>query len=163
MKSRVDKRIRTLNELPLFLSIIVVLEYLFLSLPNIALTPLLFAVYFTNRSYKESTTLVSLYIILEVVQWGFGIWVLPMWLGWLLWIVLVKQVKFIPLYIKSVPFAYLYGLIFMPFSVIFYGINWWAYIVADFPFATMMAIGNILTLSLLFEHLSKFHKEYGVE
>lgn len=161
MESKVDRRIRILSELPLFLAIIVSLEYLFLSLPNVAFTPLLFAIYFANRSYKESTALVSLYIILEIVQWGFGVWVVPMWLGWLLWIVLVKQVKFIPVYIKGAIFAYLYGLIFMPFTVIVYGVNWWSYIVADFPFATTMAISNLLTLSLLFSRLSKFYGEYN--
>jgi len=160
MESRTDKRIRTLTELPLFLAIIVSLEYLFLFLPNIAFTPLLFAIYFANRSYKESITLVSLYILLEVVQWGLGIWVAPMWLGWILWIVLVKQIKFVPVYIKGFLFAYLYGLIFMPFTVIVYKVNWWSYIVADFPFASTMAIGNILTLALLFDRLSKFYGEY---
>lgn len=160
MGSKVDKRLRTLNELPIFLAIIVVLEYLFLSLPNIALTPLLFAIYFANRSYKESVLLVSLYIILEVVQWGIGLWVMPMWLGWLLWVVLVKELKGLPVYIKGVPFAYLYGLMFMPLTVIVYGVDWWAYIVADFPFATTMAIGNLLSLSLLFERLNKFYKEF---
>lgn len=152
-------KLRTLNELPLFASILVVLEYLFLSLPNISLTPLIFAVYFSARSYRQSMYLITIYMLVEIVQWGFGLWILPMWLGWILWAVIVKSVK-LPVYISGVFFAYLYGLLFMPLTVMVYGVDWWGYLVADFPFATSMAIGNLLTLSLLYEKLSKFLTNY---
>lgn len=98
-------------------------------------------------------------MLVEIVQWGFGLWILPMWLGWILWAVIVKSVK-LPVYISGVFFAYLYGLLFMPLTVMVYGVDWWGYLVADFPFATSMAIGNLLTLSLLYEKLSKFLTNY---
>lgn len=159
----ISQKIRTLNEIPLYAAIIVTLEFLFLSLPNVSFTPLLFAIYFANRSYKESILLVTVYMLVEVLQWGISLWVLPMFLGWLLLAVLIKQFKAIPAYIKSVPFAYLYGMLFMPLTVIVYGVDWWGYLIADFPYATTMAVSNLLTFVILFDRLSKFFATYNIE
>jgi len=162
MQKTISQKIRTLNEIPLFAAIIVTLEFLFLVLPNISLTPLIFAVYFANRSYKHSVMLITVYMGVEVLQWGISLWVAPMFLGWLLLAVLIKQFKAVPAYIKSFFFAYLYGAMFMPLTVIVYKVDWWGYLVADFPFATTMAITNILTFVLLFDRLSKFFATYNI-
>lgn len=148
-------KIRTLNEIPLFVAIIVTLEFLLGILPNVSLTPLLFAVYFSARNFKQSFYLVSIYMILEMVMWGFGLWVLPMWLGWTLWIIMVKSNLPISLATKGVFFATLYGLMFLPLTVIVYGIDPWAYIVADIPFQINMMASNVITLTLFFIPLKK--------
>lgn len=155
------KRLKTLNEVPLYTAIIVVLEYLFLSLPNISLTPLLFAVYFSARSYRQSMYVITIYMLVEILQWGVNLWVVPMWLGWILWLVMVKKCNFgIWLPVTGAIFAYLYGALFMPLTVIVYGVDWWGYLIADFPYATAMAIGNVLTLSLLHKRLTKLLTSY---
>ena len=93
-------------------------------------------------------------MLVEILQWGFSLWVAPMWIGWVLWAVLVKTTNlYLP--IKGIVFAYLYGLLFMPLTVIVYGVDPIAYMIADFPFATTMAIGNALTLMILYKPLTK--------
>lgn len=153
-----SKKLRTLIEIPLYAVAIVVLENLFLALPNISLTPLMFAVYFKTRPYGVSFYVVFVYMSLQVLQWGVGLWVLPMFIGWLLWLIIVKRLKWMPIEIKGIVFAVLYGLTFLPLTVIVYGIDPWAYIVADIPFQINMAIGNTITLALLFKRLTKLMK-----
>lgn len=153
------KRLKTLNEVPLYTAIIVVLEFLFLSLPNISLTPLLFAVYFKARSYRQSMYVITIYMLIEILQWGYSLWVIPMWVGWIVWLVMVKRLR-LWLPVSGALFAYIYGALFMPLTVIVYGVDWWGYLVADFPFATTMAIGNVLTLSLLHPRLTKLLTSY---
>lgn len=68
---------------------------------------------------------------------------------------MVKHLKWMPVEIKGIAFAVLYGLTFLPLTVIVYGIDPWAYIVADIPFQINMAIGNFISLLLLFERLTK--------
>ena len=128
-------------------------------LPNISLTPLLFAVYFSARTKKQSLYLVSIYMILQMVMWGVGLWVLPMWLGWILWILMVKSNLPISIATKGVFFATVYGLTFLPLTVIVYGIDPWAYIVADIPFQINMMASNVITLTLFFNPLKKLLTE----
>lgn len=150
-----SKKLRNLIEIPLYAVIIVVLENLFMALPNVSLTPLMFAVYFATRPYKSSAYVVFIYMALQVLQWGIGLWVLPMSIGWLLWLVLVKRINWLPIEIKGIVFASLYGFTFLPLTVLVYGIDPWAYIVADIPFQINMAIGNFISLALLFKRLTK--------
>ena len=153
--STTSTKIRTLNEIPLFVAIIVTLEFLLGFLPNISFTPLLFAVYFSTRTGKQSFYLLSIYMLLEIAMWGVGLWVIPMWLGWTLWIVMVKSNLPISIATKGVFFATLYGLMFMPLTVIVYGIDPWAYITADIPFQINMMVSNVLTLTLFYIPLKK--------
>jgi len=156
------KKIRTLNELPLFVAIIFVTEQLLGFLPNVSLTPLLFAVYFSARPLKQSFYLVSIYMLLEISVWGLGLWVAPMWLGWLIWALMVKrQWLDISIATKGVFFAIIYGLMFMPLSVLVYGIDPVAYIVADIPFQISMMVSNIITLTLLYIPLKKVLTYYS--
>jgi len=153
-------KIKEILEIPLFISIIVVLEALFLVLPNVSLTPLLLAVYFSLRSYRKSFYLVIVYMAIEILQWGLGLWVLPMFLGWLIWSVVVKTGdKYLPY--KGFVFAFIYGLAFMPLTVIVYNIDPWAYLVADFPFSLTLAVSNFVTLLWLYQPIKRLVKNYG--
>lgn len=157
--STTSTKIRTLNEIPLFVAIIVTLEFLLGFLPNVSFTPLLFAVYFSTRTSKQSLYLVSIYMMLEIALWGVGLWVLPMWLGWILWILMVKSNLPISIATKGVFFATLYGLMFLPLTVLVYGIDPWAYIVADIPFQVNMMASNVVTLTLFYIPLKKLLTE----
>ena len=97
-------------------------------------------------------------MIVEILQWGFGLWNLPMFLGWTLWMVMVKEIK-LPIPFLGFTFGYLYGIMFMPLTVIVYNVDWWAYLVADFPYATTMAVSNTITLMFLHKVLTKFLTE----
>lgn len=147
-------KIRTLNELPLFAAIIVTLEYLMAFLPNISLTPLLLAVYFSARSYKQSFYLVSIYLILDIISTPTPLIYIPaMWIGWTFWIVIVKSKIPISIEVKGVFFGSLYGFVFLPFNVFVTDIQPWVYILADIPFQIIMMASNLLTLTLFFNSL----------
>ena len=57
--------------------------------------------------------------------------------------------------IKSIGFAFVYGWVFMPLTVIVYGIDPVAYLIADIPFQINMAISNVLTIGLIYPALDK--------
>jgi hypothetical protein len=101
-------------------------------------------------------------MLLEIAIWGLGLWVTPMWLGWLVWALMVKS-KWLDISIatKGVFFAVIYGLMFMPLTVIVYGIDPWAYIVADIPFQISMMSSNIVTLTLFYIPLKKLLTYYS--
>jgi hypothetical protein len=162
--STTSQKIRTLNEIPLFVAIIFVAEQLLGFLPNISLTPLLFAVYFSARPLRQSFYLVSIYMLLEIAIWGLGLWVAPMWLGWFVWVLMVKSKLDISIATKGVFFAVIYGIMFMPLTVIVYGIDPWAYLIADIPFQISMMASNIVTLTFLYIPLQKaltYYSDYG--
>jgi hypothetical protein len=101
-------------------------------------------------------------MLLEISVWGLGLWVAPMWLGWLIWALMVKrQWLDISIATKGVFFAIIYGLMFMPLSVLVYGIDPVAYIVADIPFQISMMVSNIITLTLLYIPLKKVLTYYS--
>jgi len=162
--STTSQKIRTLNEIPLFVAIIFVTEQLLGFLPNVSLTPLLFAVYFSARPLRQSLYLVSIYMLLEIAIWGVGLWVAPMWLGWFVWALMVKsQWLDISIATKGVFFAIIYGIMFMPLTVLVYGIDPVAYLIADIPFQISMMASNIVTLTLLYIPLKKvltYYSEY---
>lgn len=98
-------------------------------------------------------------MILQIVMWGIGLWVLPMWIGWILWVLMVKSKLPISLATKGVFFAVVYGLTFLPLTVLVYGIDPWAYIIADIPFQINMMASNVITLTLFFNFLKKLLTE----
>lgn len=145
----------------LYGSIIVTLELLTSSLPNVSLTPLLFAVYF--KTQPRSFILIATYIGLQVMVWGFGFYLISMAVGWLLLYVLVQWVdNDLWMVVWSVPFAFVYGWVFMPLTVVLYGIDPVAYVIADIPFQIAMAMSNVLTFAILYTPLKKLLEgEYG--
>ena len=146
-------------EIAMFLTILIVLEYLMAFLPNISLTPLIFAVFFFNRTIAKSTVLIFTYIIMQGLIWGFSIYLIPMFLGWTIWMWFVKNMTdYGDIMIFSIMFGFIYGWVFMPFSVFLYGINMGAYLVADFPFQVTMALSTVFTMMLLFTRLSTVFK-----
>lgn len=145
----------------LYASIIMTLELLTSSLPNVSLTPLLFAVYF--KTQPRSFILIAVYIGLQMLVWGFGFYLISMAVGWLLLYGLVHLVNNdLWMVVLSVPFAFIYGWVFMPLSVVLYGIDPVAYLIADIPYQIVMAMSNVLTFAILYTPLKKLLEgEYG--
>lgn len=135
----------------MFLTVIITLELLTSALPNISLTPLIFALYFTR--YPNGVLLIIGYIILQGLIWGVGLYLISMFFGWVIWYLMSENGK--NLTFKSIGFAFLYGWVFLPLTVIVYGINPVAYLVADIPFQINMAISNVLTIGLIYPILNK--------
>ena len=142
---------KQLTLLAFFLTIIITLELSMSFLPNISLTPLIFALYFTR--YPSGVLLIIGYIILQGIIWGVGLYLISMTVGWVIWWVSSKNGK--NLTIKSIGFAFVYGWVFMPLTVIVYGIDPVAYLIADIPFQINMAISNVLTIGLIYPALDK--------
>lgn len=148
--------IRRLLEISFFVTIITVSEMYLSFLPNISTTTVLFAVYFANRKIYESTVLIISYILLQGVIWSFGFYLISMTVGWFIWLLLVKLVdNFWDLLLVGVLFGSIYGIVFMPLTVLIYGIDPWAYLIADIPFQINMIISNVLTITILFSVLDK--------
>ena len=144
----------------LYATIAFVLEIISGVLPNVALTPVLFAAYF--KTGKHPILLIATFLILELLQYGFGFWLFGMMLGYFIWYVIVKLSDGFATVMLSVPFAYLYGLAFLPLTWFIYRIDPIAYIIADFPFATMMAMSNLITMAVLYKPLTRLlGGEYG--
>jgi hypothetical protein len=135
----------------MFLTIIITTEVFMSFLPNISLTPLFFALYFTR--YSNGLLLILGYIILQGIIWGVGLYLVSMTVGWVIWWLLSKNGN--NLMIKSIGFAFVYGWVFMPLTVIVYGIDPIAYLIADIPFQINMAASNVLTIGLLYPPIKK--------
>ena len=144
----------------LYAVIVFVLEILTGVIPNVALTPVLLAAYF--KTGKHPILLIAIVFILEMLQYGFGLWLVGMSLGYLIWYIIVKLSDGFTTVVLSVPFAYIYGLAFLPLTWAVYRIDPIAYIIADFPFATVMAMSNLITMAVLYKPLTRLlGGEYG--
>jgi energy-coupling factor transport system substrate-specific component len=143
--------VKQITLLSTFLTIIITTEVFMSFLPNISLTPLFFALYFTR--YPYGLLLIVGYIILQGIIWGVGLYLISMTIGWVIWWVSSKNGK--NLTIKSILFAFVYGWVFMPLTVIVYGIDPVAYLMADIPFQINMAISNVLTIGFIYPALDK--------
>ena len=143
--------VKQITLLSMFLTIIITTEVFMSFLPNISLTPLFFALYFTR--YSNGLLLILGYIILQGIIWGVGLYLVSMTVGWVIWWVSSKNGK--NLMIKSIGFAFVYGWVFMPLTVIVYGIDPIAYLIADIPFQINMAASNVLTIGLLYPPIKK--------
>ena len=151
---------RDLIFVALYAVIVFVLEILTGVIPNVALTPVLFAAYFNTG--KHPLILIATFFILELLQYGFGLWLFGMAVGYLIWYAIVKLSDGFVTVVLSVPFAYLYGLAFLPLTWFVYRIDPITYIVADFPFATLMAMSNLITMAVLYKPLTRLLRgDYG--
>jgi hypothetical protein len=148
-------RLKQTIYLAMFLTIITTLEIMMSYLPNISLTPLIFALYFTN--YRNGLLLISGYIILQGIIWGFGFYLISMFIGWVIWWGLSKNGK--NLTTKSVLFSFVYGWSFLPLTWLIYRIDPVTYLISDIPFQINMAVSNIATIGFLFPALDKVIKK----
>ena len=155
-------RVGKLVELAIYIPMIIVMEQAMLFLSNISFTPLLLAVYFKNRDTYLSYHLVIIYVILDnFIMSSMSFYLIPMLLGWLAWLFLVKITKTeTKLILASTVFASIYGFTFAIFAWVLADIDIIAYLIADIPFQIYMAIGNILTISILFNRLDTIFKMF---
>lgn len=127
------------------------------SLPNIQTTLMLFMVLGENVRFKEGALGVTLYMILQVVLYGIGLWFIPMYLAWLKLIIIARMSKHKNIYVKATiagMYGLVYGMWFLPLTVIVYGVSPLAYIISDIPFAILMSVSSFITVLLLSQRVN---------
>lgn len=132
----------------LYTTIIFVLELALSFIPNINLTFVLFMILFQSYKVNVSIQYVMLYIVLQGVWWGYGLYLIPMTVAWIGFIFVTKSIKRVNNVLQSLiigGYAILYSSSFIPLAIV-YGIPIVAYIIADIPFTILLIINNFLTV-----------------
>lgn len=118
---------------------------------------MLFMVLGENVRFKEGALGVTLYMILQVVLYGIGLWFIPMYLAWLKLIIIARMSKHKNIYVKATiagMYGLVYGMWFLPLTVIVYGVSPLAYIISDIPFAILMSVSSFITVLLLSQRVN---------
>ena len=132
----------------LYTTIIFVLELTLSVIPNINLTFVLFMILFQSYKVSVSIQYVVLYIVLQGVWWGYGLYLIPMTVAFIGFIFVTKSIKRVDNVLQSLiigAYAIPYALSFLPLAVV-YGIPIGAYLLADIPFTIVLMINNFLTV-----------------
>lgn len=144
-----------------YVLILFTLESLVDHIPNVQLTTLLFLILFENNDKTVSALSIVYYVVLQGLMWGFGSYILGMYIGWFLYMIIAK------IFIKtgvgmkafiSLLFAFIYGLSFYPMTGIIYQIPFATYMVADFPYALIMGVSNFISILWLYPKTSQVVK-----
>ncbi len=130
-------------------------------LPNIQLTTVLILLFVTLFTFRESVLIIVGYVLLDsLFIWGFNpIYTPAMLIAWTLIPVLWHTVLNRTLNVRTLAFfglffGFLYGWVFIPFTMIQVGIfDIRPYLIADLPFELLMAGSNFVTILWLYEPL----------
>jgi len=142
----------------LYISILFALELALAHIPNIQVTTLLFLILFERYDKTVSALSIVYYVVLQGLVWGFGTYILGMYLGWFLYMIIAKLTQSKGIWTKATAgflFAFIYGISFYPITGIIYQIPLVAYLIADFPFAITMGVVNFISILWLYERLSR--------
>ena len=135
------------------------------SLPNINLNALILILVTVFFGWKALYT-VCVYVLLEGLMFGFGVWWVSYLIVWPLLVVLAMAVR------KTAPpllwavFAGLFGLAFGPMMyVIFFTVTggWEGFLpmwIAGIPYDLVHAVSNFLTVLILFRPLEKVFSRF---
>ncbi|MFW6298380.1 MAG: hypothetical protein ACOC14_01745 [Bacillota bacterium] len=149
-------------------TILFVQEQALMFLPNIQLSTLLIVLYVTVFTFRESALIIAVYVFLDnLVLGGLNpVYTPAMLVAWMLipilWhTVLNRSVNVKTLAFFGLFFGFLYGWVFIPFTMLQVGIyDIRPYLMADLPFELIMAGSNFVTILWLFEPLrAVFTKE----
>ena len=142
-----------------FVNIIFALELGLAAIPNVQVTTVLMLILAQKLgNMKEYTFYTFIYILLQGLWWGFSFYLISMFVGWLIWgWVSIRMNEWKVEYQSMIGFvfAFLYGLTFYPLTYFIYLTPFIPYLIADFPFALVMATSNALTIMWLRDILYK--------
>lgn len=153
--------IRKITLMGALMSLLLVQEQLLTFLPNIQFSTLLILIFVSHFSFKQSLTLIFVYVVLDSLWMGAinPFYMVPMFVGWsvipVAYHTLLRRTQnprvlaFFGLVMAS-----LYGFVFMPFAVFQTGVSMSVYLVADIPFQILMALSNFFTILWLYEPLN---------
>ena len=154
-------KIRRMTMIAMSVAILFVQEQMLMILPNISFSVLLIILYASVFELKENIILITAYVILDnMFLGGFNLfYMIPMLLAWYIIPVsyhtfLRKTKNEVTLARFALVFGFVYGWIFIPFSLIQMGMNnFIPYLTADILFEITMAISGFLTVYWLFKPL----------
>lgn len=154
-------KIRRMTLIAMSVAILFVQEQMLMILPNISFSVLLIVLYASIFEFKENIILITAYVILDnMFLGGFNLfYMIPMLIAWYIIPIsyhtfLRKTTNEVKLARFALAFGFVYGWIFMPFSLIQMGMtNFIPYLTADLLFEITMAISGFLTVYWLFKPL----------
>ena len=135
------------------------------SLPNINLNALILILVTVFFGWKALYT-VCVYVLLEGLMFGFGVWWVSYLIVWPLLVVLSMIVRKTASPLLWAVFAGLFGLAFGPMMyVIFFTVTggWEGFLpmwIAGIPYDLVHAVSNFLTVLILFRPLSKVFSRF---
>jgi hypothetical protein len=139
----------------MLLCILIIQEYALIGIPNVQLTVLLLMVYAAVLPWRILLPLTVAYVFLDNFLMGSLslIYFPAMVVAWMTLVVITKWLSRKPLWVLVIFatfFGFLYGWFFMIPQLILFPIDPWAYLASDLVFEVVMAITDLITVSLLF-------------
>lgn len=146
--------------LSLMAVILFVQEEALTMLPNIQLTFMLISVYAAIFGIRNTSIIVLIHIILDNMVMGSlnPIVMVPMFIGYIILVVLMYLVKDTKLYIKVIVAsisALIYCYLFLITNAIFLEIDIKAYFIADIPFEALLVLSTVFTMTYLYKPVYK--------
>jgi energy-coupling factor transport system substrate-specific component len=159
-----QQKIRNMTLIAICAAILFVQQIALSFLPNIQFTTLLVIIYTKVLGFKKT----SMIVVVHVLAIGFfsptgtlnPIYLPAMLIGWLLIPILLSTVfkkmnQAFSLSLFALVFGFVYGWIFIPFSVFFLNVPFLEYFLMDLPFEIIMAVNNFITVLWLYDILKK--------
>ena len=148
-------------------AIIFVQEEALSFIPNVQLTVLLLVLYGAYCGPKWGTAIVLMHVLLDNLFVGsMTLYViLPMFIGWEAIMLASYFVRKKNIYVKATVAgigALLYCWIFVLSSVVFYKVDFKAYVIADIPFEIVLVACSVITVLWLYNPLYKALKKNDV-
>ena len=149
--------------LAMAVTILFVQEQMLMFMPNIQFTTLLIILFVTMFTFKESVVIIGVYVFLDNLFLGGlnPVYTPAMLIAWMLipilWHTVLRRTTNVrTLAFFGLVFGFLYGWVFIPFTMIQVGIfDIGPYLLADLPFELLMAGTNFVTILWLYEPLRK--------
>lgn len=110
-----------------------------------------------NVTLRNAMLAVSLYMILQVLLFGVGLWFFPMYLAHLCHVYIQSHTKNLTTIKKAFIggfYGVVFGVWFLPLSVLVYQVSPIAYLIADVPYSIILAVSNFLTILWLSERIN---------
>ncbi len=150
----------------MFTAIVFTVEQAISFIPNIQLTVFFFILYTRLLGFKKTMIIVILHTIADNLYVGTfnPFFVIPMLIAWSLIPILLSTVfkKFKgvnSLTIFAFFFGFVYGWIFIPFTMYLWDVDFIPYLIADLPFELSMAISGGLSVAFLYKPVYSFLSE----
>ncbi|MDY0211042.1 MAG: hypothetical protein RBQ91_06550 [Acholeplasma sp.] len=166
------KSIFELALIAIFTGILFAVEQVLAFIPNVQLTVFLLILYTRIFGGKKTFFIALLHTLMDNIYNGTLMMhmVIPMAIAWSLIPLMLSTIfkrfnSSVSLALFAFLFGFLYGMIFIPFSVFTYGYPLWAYYLSDLPFELMMGISGALSVAILYQpvylilnkELSQYH------
>ena len=143
-----------------FLTIIFVSKQVLSGIPNVQLVVFLMTLFFLNSRWKEILLLISGYVILDFLSWGFPTLMFPSFASWMILAFFVKLIRNnrLGLTLFTMPFTIIHMVVYMVHDWFFFNLpiqQSISYLIAGIPFAIPMFLSSSLSIFLLLNPMNK--------